>query len=72
MRLTVKGEDVEEVGKVFLKWVVKLRPIDRFHLKINDCKNLNIYWVYTICNCFDLSGLWITLTRCNLNFSKCT
>lgn len=71
MRLTLRGEDVPEVAKLFQLHKTKLRPIDRFHLKITDCKQLDIYWVYNLCNSFELSGLWVTLTRCNLDEKLC-
>lgn len=67
MKLSLRGEDVPDVARLFEKHLTKLRPIDKLHLKITDCKQLEVYYVYTLCNCFELSGLWLTVTRCNLS-----
>lgn len=66
MKLSLRGEDVPDVARLFQKHLTKLRPIDKLHLRITDCKQLEVYYVYSLCNCFELSGLWLTVTRCNL------
>lgn len=70
MKLSLRGEDVPDVARLFQKHLTKLRPIDKLHLRITDCRELEVYYVYTLCNCFELSGLWLTVTRCGLMQSQ--
>jgi len=52
MKLSLRGEDVPDVARLFQRHTTKLRPIDKLHLRITDCRQLEVYYVYTLCNCF--------------------
>ena len=68
LRLHLNGH-LEPIANLFESSYTQLRPIDKLHLKVSDTQ-VDIAQVIRICNSFELSALFLTLSRCNLKYHE--